>query len=152
MCSQHCRRSEFQHISIQGAIRRPLPDTHSRTKKFDVISSEIILIGLSSTGHLAMTCLVFVRHSLSSFLLFVILAPEEGLPDTPSEASALRELLSRLFEIARHSPTDCGISLRLCSLLLVLCKLFGMLARERWIGLFAVGLFLYQFWLEGTVH
>lgn len=93
-----------------------------------------------------------MRHSLSSFLLLVILASKEGLPDAPSKASTFCELLSRLFEIARHSPTDCGVSLRLCSLLLVLGKLFGMLARECWIGLFAMGLFLYQFWLEGTIH
>ena len=87
-----------------------------------------------------------------SFLLVVVLASKNGFPDTPSEAALSCDLLSCFFEIVHDRPADCGVLLRFCGLLLVLCELFGMLAYEIRIELLAVGLLFYEFRTEGGVH
>ena len=87
-----------------------------------------------------------------SFLLVVIFASKNGLPDTPCEAALSCNLLSCFFEIVHNRPADCGVMLRLCGLPLVLRELFGMLLCEYRIKLFAVSLFFYEFWSKGGIH
>ena len=84
--------------------------------------------------------------------LLGVIASKNGFPDTPSKAALLSDLLSCFFEIIHNRPADCGILLSFCGLLLVLRKLFRMLACECRIELFAVGFFFYEFWAEGRVH
>ena len=87
-----------------------------------------------------------------SFLFSIVLASKDGLPNFPSEAASLCDLLSCFFEIVHNRPADCGVLLRFCGLPLVLRELFGMLAYKFGIDLFAVGLLLYEFRSEGGVH
>ena len=87
-----------------------------------------------------------------SFLFIVVLASKDGLPNLPSEAASLRDLLSCFFEIVHNRPADCGVLLRFCGLTLVLRELVRVLAYEFWIELFAVGFFFYKFRSEGGVH
>lgn len=87
-----------------------------------------------------------------SFLFIVVLASKDGLPNFPSEAASLCDLLSCFFEIIHNRPADCGILLSFCGLLLVLRELVGVLAYEFWIELFAVGFFFYELRSEGGVN
>jgi hypothetical protein len=79
-----------------------------------------------------------------SFLFVGVLASKNGFPNTPSEATALCDLLSRLFEIIHDRPTNRGVSLRFCGLLLILRELLGVVAYECRIKLFTSGLFFYE--------
>lgn len=87
-----------------------------------------------------------------SFLFIGILASKNGFSNTPSKATGLCDLLSRLFKIVHDGPADCGVSLRFCGLLLVPRELLGVVACECRIKLFASGLFFYELGLEGTEH
>ena len=87
-----------------------------------------------------------------SLLFIVVLASKDGLPDLPSEAASLCDLLSCFFEIVHNRPADCGVLLRFCGLTLVLRELVRVLAYEFWIELFAVGFFFNELRLEGAEH
>lgn len=87
-----------------------------------------------------------------SFLFSVVLASKDGLPNFPSKAASLCDLLSCFFEIIHNRPADCGILLSFCGLLLVLRELVGVLAYKFRIELFAVGFFFDKFRSEGGVY
>ena len=87
-----------------------------------------------------------------SLLFIVVLASKDGLPDLPSEAASLCDLLSCFFETVHNRPADCGVLLSFCGLLLVHRELVGVLAYEFRIELFAVGFFFYEFRSKGGVH